>query len=276
MQDTLTLGISPCPNDTFIFHALLHGLVDFPYKIKYIMADVEELNARACAGELHATKLSVGVLPTALSHYAVLRSGGALGFGCGPLLVAREPLSPEAQQYASIAIPGRMTTAALLLNLHGRFQGSRQEMIFDKVMEHVLTKRCDMGLIIHEGRFTYEAHGLHKIVDLGQWWEEAFHAPLPLGVITVRRDVDKNVGLALEKAITQSILYARAHPEVSADFIGAHAQEMSPEVTAAHIATFVNDYSLDLGELGQKAVEMLVHKALPHKTTHDYSIFLEN
>ncbi len=273
MQDTITLGISPCPNDTYIFHALLHGLVPVPFNIKYILADVEELNARAVAGELMATKLSVGVLPKVLPRYAVLRSGAALGFGCGPLLIAREPLSPEAQATASIAIPGRMTTANLLLQLHGHFQGQREEMIFDKVMPHVLEGKAHMGLIIHEGRFTYADQGLHKIMDLGEWWEEAFQMPLPLGAITVRRDVPKETALALEKAIAQSIAYARAHPEASANFIRAHAQELSEEVTAAHIATFVNDYSVDLGTLGQKAIELLVNKAVPRQ---DIPLFLEH
>ncbi len=279
MQDTITLGISPCPNDTYIFHALLHGLIDIPFKIQYIMADVEELNARACAGELHATKLSVGVLPKVLPRYAVLRSGGALGFGCGPLLVARKPLHLQEQSIASIAIPGHMTTAALLLNLHGHFQGSRSEMLFDKVMPHVLQGHTDMGLIIHEGRFTYAEQGLHKILDLGQWWESSFQAPLPLGAIVARRDMPLAQARILEKAIAQSILYARAHPQASKDFIRAHAQEISEEVTKAHIETFVNDYSLDLGELGQKAITLLVSKALDNTAVHAHSlnsIFLEN
>ncbi len=278
MQDTITLGISPCPNDTFIFHALLHGLVDVPFKIQCVMADVEELNARACAGELDATKLSVGVLPKVLPQYAVLRSGAALGFGCGPLLIAREALSLEEQRHAAIAIPGHMTTAALLLTLHGHFAGARQEMVFDQVMPHVLEGKSPMGLIIHEGRFTYADHGLHKILDLGQWWESSFHAPLPLGIISARRDMPRAHALALEKAITQSIEYAYAHPEASADFIRAHAQELSEEVTAAHIATFVNEYSLQLGELGEKAITLLLDKALQEKsfTAHkDISIFLE-
>ncbi len=277
MKNTITLGISPCPNDTFIFHALLHNLIDIPFKIDCIMADVEELNARACAGELHATKLSVGVLPKVLPHYAVLRSGGALGFGCGPLLVAREPLSLEAQKNATIAIPGHMTTAALLLNLHGHFAGQRHEMIFDAVMPHVLAGKSDMGLIIHEGRFTYEAQGLHKILDLGQWWESAFNAPLPLGAIAVRRDMPREQALALENAITQSIRYAYANPEASAAFIRTHAQELSTEVTAAHIDTFVNEYSLHLGELGEKAISLLLEKAINASDTpltQQPSIFL--
>ncbi len=272
MQDTLTLGISPCPNDTYIFHALLHGLVPLPFKVHFVLADVEELNARALNGELMATKLSAGVLPKVLPRYAVLRSGGALGFGCGPLLIAREPLSPEKQSTASIAIPGRMTTAALLLQLHGHFQGPREEMIFDAVMPYVQEGKADMGLIIHEGRFTYAEKGLHKILDLGQWWEDTHAAPLPLGLITVRRDVPKSMALALEQAISQSILYAHTHPEASADFIKSHAQELSQEVTAAHIATFVNDYSLDLGSTGQKALELLLSKVMPAETN---SIFLE-
>ncbi len=258
MQQTLTLGISPCPNDTYIFHALLHGLIPLPFKVQYILADVEELNTRACSGELDATKLSVGVLPKVLKQYAVLHSGGALGFGCGPLLISKKELSAEEQKNASIAIPGAMTTAALLLKTHGAFAGTVQEMVFDQIMPAVLEEKVQMGLIIHEGRFTYESFGLKKVLDLGQWWEDTYNLPLPLGCIAVRRNLPKDMALALEEGIKQSILYAQKHPHAAQDFIRAHAQELSETVTSAHIDTFVNDYSVSLGESGQNAIKKLL------------------
>ncbi len=258
MDNTITLGISPCPNDTYIFHALLHGFVDMPFNIHCIMADVEELNARACAGELDATKVSAGVLPKILHQYAILRSGAALGFGCGPLLVSKKNLSPEERKHASIAIPGHMTTAAMLLQLHGDFAGPRHEMVFDAVMPAVLDGKADMGLIIHEGRFTYAEKGLHKVLDLGQWWEEFHKSPLPLGVITVKRSLPLKTAQALEQGIAKSIAYARHNPEASKQFIASHAQELSEEVTNSHIATYVNDFSYDLGQQGSKALQQLL------------------
>ncbi len=258
MQDTLTLGISPCPNDTYIFHALLQGFVDVPFHIHCVMADVEELNARARAGELDATKVSAGVLPNILHEYAILRSGAALGFGCGPLLISKKELSPEEQKTASIAIPGQMTTAAMLLGLNGNFHGPRHEMIFDAIMPAVLEGKVDMGLIIHEGRFTYAQKGLHKVLDLGQWWEECHKTPLPLGVITVKRSLPFDKAHALEKGIAKSIAYARHNPEASKHFIATYAQELSEEVTQAHIATYVNEFSYDLGEQGCAALRQLL------------------
>ncbi len=276
MKETLRLGISPCPNDTYIFHALLHGLVPVPFNIDYCLADVHELNTRASQGELQATKLSVGVLPKVLDNYAVLNSGGALGFGCGPLLVSKEPLTQEMQKKASIAIPGHTTTAAMLLDLHGGFEGKRQAMVFDRVMPAVLNGDADMGLIIHEGRFTYENLGLTKILDLGEWWESVYRLPLPLGCICVRRDVPKDMCKALETAISQSIEYARTHPEASRDFIRAHAQELSDEVIQAHISTFVNDFSIFLGYDGQNALQKLLNARPDVENISTDSIFLEN
>ncbi len=270
---TITIGISPCPNDTFIFHALLHELVPLPFKLKYILADVEELNARAVQGELFATKISAGVLPKVLENYAVLQSGGALGFGCGPLIISKKKLTPAEQAKASIAIPGSMTTANLLLQTHGAFHGQRHEMVFDQIIPAVLDGKIDMGLIIHEGRFTYAQYGLHKILDLGEWWEQSYNLPLPLGCIAVRRDLPKDMALALETGIAQSILYARKHPQASHEFIHTHAQELSQEVTTAHIKTFVNDYSISLGDTGKDALRKLL--SVQTQETSLNSIFLE-
>ncbi len=262
MRDRISLGISSCPNDTYIFHALLEGLVPLPCGVDLHMADVEELNARALAGTLDVTKLSVGVVPGIMDRYALLHSGAALGWGCGPLVVAREPLSEAALREARVAIPGRRTTANLLLELHGGFQGPREEMIFDAVIPAVAGGRADCGVIIHEGRFTYARHGLCRLLDLGEWWEGRFAVPLPLGAIAVRRDLDRETALAVQEAIRASLRHADEHPEASREFVRRHAQEMEPAVTARHIKTFVTEYSLDLGKQGREAIELLVGRAV--------------
>lgn len=259
----MQLGLSPCPNDTFIFHALLHGLVRLPgweqLAVKGYFADVEQLNARALARQLPVTKLSLGVMPLVRDSYAILNSGGALGWGCGPLIVARPGKIHRSS--ASIAIPGRHTTAALLLNLVGEFQGARREMLFSDIMPAVARGEVDLGVIIHEGRFTFEQYGLVKVLDLGQWWEEHYKLPLPLGCIAVRRDVDPDLGRALELGIASSLAFAWAHPDASGPFIRAHAQELDAAVTQAHIDTFVTSYSKDLGEQGRESIRFLLNAA---------------
>ena len=196
-----------------------------------------------------------------LDRYILLNAGAALGRGCGPLVVSRRELSADECRSARIAIPGKMTTANLLLSLTGRFDGPREEMIFDQVMPAVERGRADLGVIIHEGRFTYADRGLRLVLDLGQWWEETTRMPLPLGVIAARRDLGPEGILEVEEAIRQSLLHARAHPDDGRVFIRAHAQEMDENVMASHIATFVNDYSLDLGEEGRRAMESLLQAA---------------
>lgn len=175
--DSLSLGLSPCPNDTYIFHALLHGLTPAPTAIRPYLADVEQLNALARQKKLDVTKMSLGAAAQIMDDYALLSSGAALGWGCGPLVVARKTLPPEAWREARVAVPGLLTTANLLLTLHGGFQGPRREMLFSEVMPAVACGDVDLGVIIHEGRFTYARMGLTKLLDLGQWWEEAFHLP---------------------------------------------------------------------------------------------------
>lgn len=260
MTKTVTLGISPCPNDTYIFHALVEKLVPLPCEITLHMADVEELNALTMAGKLDISKVSTGVVPHIVDNYALLTAGGALGWGCGPLVVARKAMSAEELSHARIAIPGRMTTANLLLDLHGGFHGPRVEMLFDAVMPAVERGEVDCGLIIHEGRFTYADKGLVRVFDTGSWWEEHFAVPLPLGVIVARRDVDRPLALAVQSAIAASVAYARSHPTACRAFVQQHAQEMDAAVTAQHIATFVTDFSVDLGAQGCAAVEMLVQQ----------------
>ena len=270
-QPAYSFGISPCPNDTYIFDALIHGRSPAPFSTNVHMADVEELNALAREGRLDVTKLSMAAAAHVLDRYILLNSGAALGRGCGPLVVSRRDLTDDECRHARIAIPGRMTTANLLLSLTGRFSGPREEMIFDQVMPAVEQGRADIGVIIHEGRFTYAGRGLHLVLDLGQWWEKTTGMPLPLGVIAVRRDLGMHAALRVEEAIRQSLLHARAHPEAGRAFIRAHAQEMDEAVMNSHIAMFVNEYSLDLAQEGRKAMQALLQAAaneagfpLPH------------
>ena len=266
---TLTLGLSPCPNDTFIFHALLAGRVRVPAPAPWTgdirfaphFADVEELNSLAVAGRLDVTKLSLGAVARIMDAYALFSSGAALGWGCGPLVVAAAPLPPERLATASVAVPGLMTTANLLLDLNGGFRGPRRELLFSDIMDAVARGETELGVIIHEGRFTYASQGLTKILDLGQWWEGAYHLPLPLGAIAGKRSLPLSVALAVEAGIAESLRHAWAHPEDSRDFIREHAQELDEAVTRAHIETFVTAFSEDLGPAGREAIATLVARS---------------
>lgn len=258
----LCLGFSPCPNDTFIFHALVHGMVGVPgVSFTARLEDVETLNRLAVAGELDVTKVSYGALPRLLDEYVLLRSGGALGRGCGPLIVAREPLDPSALRGARIAIPGRMTTACLLLRLFDPALPPGIEMVYSEIMPAVAAGRVDAGLIIHESRFTFEEHGLSMVVDLGEWWERTTGAPIPLGAIVARRELGADVIRSIEDAIRRSVRHAFHHPGQSATYIAAHAQEMEPEVVRRHIELYVNELSVDLGDEGEEAVRQLLSRA---------------
>lgn len=255
---TYSLGISPCPNDTFIFEALLHGRIAAPFSVSPHMADVEELNGLAREGQLAITKLSVGVLPHVLDKYQIINSGAALGRGCGPLLVSRSDVAETARATGRIVTPGRLTTANLLLSLHGGFSGPREHMQFDQVMPALKQGRAELGLIIHEGRFTYASRGLRLVQDMGQWWEHDTGLPLPLGVIAVRRDLGLETALAVQEAVAASLAHARKYPDQGQAFIRAHAQEMDKRVMASHIATFVNEFSENLGREGRGAIRTLV------------------
>ncbi|MDR0786601.1 MAG: 1,4-dihydroxy-6-naphthoate synthase [Gemmatimonadota bacterium] len=258
---TLSLGFSPCPNDTFIFHALVHGLIDTgDLAFRTQLADVETLNAMAADGALDVTKVSVGALPWLLEEYVPLRSGGAVGRGCGPLIVAREAFPVEELDGKSVAIPGRMTTANLLFRLLRPAAAPGVEMEYNRIMPAVAGGEVDAGLIIHESRFTYRDHGLTCIVDLGEWWEETTGSPIPLGAIIARRSLGKRIG-EIERMIRSSVEYAFANPTHSSDYVKANAQEMSPEVTRRHIELYVNDFSRDLGPEGELAVRELAERA---------------
>jgi len=252
----LTFGYSPCPNDTFAFHALAHGRVSIPgLSIRPFLADVEELNRRALNAELPLTKLSFHALAHVLDRYALLRSGAALGRGCGPLVVARPGDEDLDLASVTVAVPGRLTTAHLLLSLHLGKPPAVAPMLFSEIMPAVAAGRFRAGLIIHEGRFTYAQHGLVQLIDLGQWWEAATGLPIPLGCIAVRRDLGRQTALALEKALAQSVAAAWADPAASRDYVLAHAQELEPAVVRGHIDLYVNRFTADLGEEGLHAVQ---------------------
>src|SRR5262249_30520107 len=246
----LTFGYSPCPNDTFAFHALSHGLVDTELEIEPVLLDIEELNRRAHRSELDLTKLSFGALPAVGERYRLLRSGAALGRGCGPLVVARGPAALQAAAAGRIAVPGRETTAFLLLRLAAPALGDVVELRYDQILRAVAGGEVDAGLIIHESRFTYRDHGLHEVADLGAWWEEQSGLPIPLAGICARADLPEDVAAEAERAIRASVEHAFAHPGASAAYVRAHSQELSEEVCRAHIELYVNDYSVDLGDDG--------------------------
>ena len=259
----LTFGYSPCPNDTFAFHALTHGLVDAPFRIRAVLLDIEELNRRAHTGEFDLTKLSVGAFAAVGDRYRMLRSGAALGFGVGPLVVARSAMSLAEATSGRIAIPGRETTAFRLLRAVAPALGEPVEMRYDQILAAVRDGEVNAGLIIHESRFTFADHGLVNVIDLGEWWEGETGLPVPLAGICVRADLDAATVAAAESAIRASVQYAFDHPEASRDYVRAHAQEMSAEVCAAHIALYVNQQSLDVGEAGLAAIQRLVRDSAP-------------
>ena len=262
MTRPLTLGYSPCPNDTFIFHALVHGLVPLPgFTVSERLEDVETLNHLATGAALDITKVSCHALGHLRKSYCLLRSGGALGRGCGPLVVATTATTMSALRGRRIAIPGRLTTANLLLQLFGEGFETVVPMPFDRIMPALAEGVVDAGVIIHESRFTYAARGLHAVQDLGAWWEEETGLPIPLGCILARRDLGAATIGNIDAAIRASLEYAHAHPDAARAYIRAHAQELDAAVTAAHIDLYVNDFSLDLGPEGEHAIETLLARA---------------
>jgi 1,4-dihydroxy-6-naphthoate synthase len=253
----LTFGYSPCPNDTFAFHALTHGLVEAPFRVRPVLLDIEELNRRAHTGEFDLTKLSVGAFASVGNRYRLLRSGAALGQGVGPLVVARTPMPLADAMRGRVAIPGRETTAFHLLRLAAPARGEEVEMRYDRILAAVRDGDVDVGLIIHESRFTYADHGLVKLIDLGDWWEHETGLPVPLAGICARADLDDATARAAERAIRASVQHAFDHPEASRAYVRAHSQEMSDAVCDAHIALYVNAHSLDIGDDGLRAIQRL-------------------
>ena len=254
----LTFGYSPCPNDTFAFHALTHGLVEAPFRVRPVLLDIEELNRRAHQGEFDLTKMSVGAFAAVGDRYRLMRSGAALGEGVGPLVVTRTPMSLEEAVRGRVAIPGRETTAFQLLRLAAPSLTDVVEVRYDRILRAVRDGEVHAGLIIHESRFTYAEHGLSRAADLGDWWTSETGLPVPLAGICARDDLDEATVLAAELAIRASVQHAFDHPEASREYVRANAQEMSAEVCAQHIALYVNDFSRDIGAEGLRAIQRLV------------------
>jgi len=260
----LTLGFSPCPNDTFIFDALVNGRVDTgDLLLEPVLADVQTLNEWAREGRLDVSKISYGVLPAISAAYAVLSAGGALGRGVGPLLVAR-PDAPFRPESMSVAIPGRDTTAHLLFSLAFPGAARKEFLVFSEIERAVQAGRVDAGVIIHESRFTYAAKGLVKLLDLGEHWERLTRSPIPLGGIVARRTLGDALLSRLDRLVRRSVEQALASRPLVTDYVKRHAQEMDEAVMRQHIDLYVNEYSVDLGEAGRRAVEKLleVHRTV--------------
>lgn len=272
----LTLGFSPCPNDTFIFDALIHHKIDTEgLEFDVVYEDVETLNLKAFKGDLAITKLSYHAFAYAVEDYELLDAGSALGFGVGPMLInhdehlARElqeklssntPLTAALQQL-KVGYPGKYTTANFLLGLAFPELKNKKELVFSEIEGALLSGDIDLGLIIHENRFTYQEKGLFKVVDLGDYWEKTTNCPIPLGGIVVKRSIPADIKEKLNRILRASVEYAFANPTSGLEFIKSHAQEMSIEVMYKHIDLYVNKYSIALGKEGHSAIEIMFNKA---------------
>ena len=262
----LSLGYSPCPNDTYIFYAMTHGKIDTEgLEFEVILADVEELNQKAFAGALDITKLSYHAYGHLLNDYALLHAGSALGNNCGPLLISKHPMTDAEVQNARIAIPGKYTTANFLLNLAFPDAQHKEEYLFSDIEDAVLNEKVDAGLIIHENRFTYREKGLKKIIDLGEYWETETQLPIPLGGIVIKRNLPEAVQQKVDRVLKRSVEFAFQHPEATKDYVKAHAQEMDEKVMFQHINLYVNSFTKDLGEKGEKAINSLFDVAQEKK-----------
>ena len=276
----ISLGFSPCPNDTFIFDALVNKKIDtegFDFLVQ--LEDVQTLNDWAIKGKLDVSKISYGVLPLLLDKYKLLTSGGALGKGVGPLLIARKEIDDLKSAITSmqVAIPGKNTTAHLLFSMAFPLATNKTFMVFNQVEDAVLSGAVDAGVIIHENRFTYQSKGLVKLIDLGNYWEEQINAPIPLGGIVIRKTIEDELCKRVDKLIKKSIAYAFKNFPAITDYVRQHAQEMNADVMRKHIDLYVNNYSTDLGENGRKAVQQLMSvyarvNNLPAITNQDYLV----
>jgi 1,4-dihydroxy-6-naphthoate synthase len=260
----LTLGFSPCPNDCFMFDAIVNQRIDLEgLEFSVRLADVEALNQAAFAGNTDVTKLSYHAYAYCSGDYVLLDAGSALGRNCGPLLISKRAIAAEdvASGALRIAIPGKFTTANFLLGLAFPKAQDKTPLVFSEIESALLDERFDAGLIIHENRFTYADKGLKKIIDLGEYWEEETGAPIPLGGIVIKRALPGELKQRVNRVLRRSVEYAFAHRTASLDYVRAHAQEMSEDVMYRHIDLYVNEYSVDLGAEGRRAVELLFAKA---------------
>ncbi|GAC1655672.1 MAG: 1,4-dihydroxy-6-naphthoate synthase [Vulcanimicrobiaceae bacterium] len=258
----MTLAYSPCPNDTYIFAALANDLLEGSDPVRVVLEDVEALNNAALKGDYELSKVSYGAIPALLDRYRILRSGGALGHGCGPLVVAKPGSGSRLADFKEklIAIPGERTTAFLLLRLALGVSPHIIQMRFDQIAAAVASGTVDAGLIIHESRFTYEQAGLSKVVDLGEWWESQTSLPIPLGAILVHNDVPDERAREINESIRASLRFAREHEDRVMPYVRQFAAETSEEVVRKHIELYVNEYTDDLGERGMQAVRELFER----------------
>jgi 1,4-dihydroxy-6-naphthoate synthase len=264
----LTLGFSPCPNDTFIFDALIHHKIDTEgLEFEVFYDDVETLNLKAFNKQLDITKLSYHAFAYAVNDYALLDAGSALGFGVGPLLIANKnfKMSDLEKSDLRIGIPGKFTTANFLLGVAYPQFTNKEEIVFSEIEQSLIDGKIDLGLIIHENRFTYQDKGLIKIKDLGDFWEEYSNSPIPLGGIVVKRDLPLEIQHKVNRLVKKSVEFAFANPQSGLEFIKQHAQEMSVEVMYKHINLYVNKFSIDLGAEGKKAIQTLFDISVENK-----------
>jgi len=259
----LTLGFSTCPNDTFIFDAMVNGRIDTEgLRFNLHLADVEELNKLAFSSAIDITKVSYHAFAYLSEAYQLLTSGSALGFGNGPLLISKHKIYPDELDNLKIAIPGKYTTANLLLSLAYPNLKQKREYLFSDIEEVILSGEADAGVIIHENRFTYQLKGLKKIVDLGEQWEQQSGLPIPLGGIIVKRSLPNKIQLTVNRVLRRSVEHALQNPNDSLPFVRQHAQAMDEAVMRSHIQLYVNDFSVDLGEKGKEAISTLYEKAI--------------
>lgn len=279
MNMKLTLGFSPCPNDTFIFDALVNHKIDTEgLEVEPVLEDVQTLNQWALEGKLDITKISYGVLPLILQQYIVLNAGGALGKGVGPLFITRNDADLKPVEEMTIAIPGEQTTAHMLFSLAYPQARKKKFLLFSEIEDAILSGKVDAGVIIHENRFTYQDKGLAKIADLGEYWETTTSNPIPLGGIVIKRSLDAVLQRKVDSMIRKSLEYSFEHYPAVTDYVKQHAQEMSESVMRQHIDLYVNDYSLALGTDGRSAVKKFIdiYSELHHTTVNGTDLFLEN
>ncbi len=259
----ISLGFSTCPNDTFIFDAMVHHKIDTEgLDFNLVLADVEELNQKALKNELDVTKISYHAFSKIAHNYLLLDAGSALGYKNGPLLISKHKIYPDEVKDLKIAIPGLNTTANLLLSIAFPNAKNKKEYLFSDIEEVVLSSEVDAGLIIHENRFTYEKKGLKKIIDLGEFWEQETGLPIPLGGIAVNRKLDTKLQLKINRILKRSVEFAFEDPKSAYPFIKQYAQEMDEEIMYKHIELYVNDFTRDLGVNGRKAIEVLYERAV--------------
>lgn len=258
----ITLGISTCPNDTYTFDALIHKKIDTQgIDFKVVMGDVQELNRRAMCGDLQMTKLSYFAYAHVYKTYQILDAGSALGFANGPLFICKKGNEKNITSKSKILIPGKETTANLLFSMAYPDYTNKTECLFSEIEPRIMSGEFDAGVIIHENRFTYAERGFSMLRDMGDFWENETHTPIPLGAITIRRDVPDDLKKTINQLLRESIEYANAHPQASNAFIHEYAQAIEDDVLKKHIALFVNDFSLSLGKQGKTAIETLYQRA---------------